>query len=42
MEIGVGQTEALKKIIQGTGRYGSIEVLKDLAGIERVIVAEKK
>jgi len=42
MEMGIGQAEALKKIIQGTGRYGSIEVLKDLAGIERVIVAERK
>jgi release factor glutamine methyltransferase len=42
MEIGIGQTEALKKIIQGTGQYGPIEVLKDLAGIERVLMVRRK
>ena len=42
MEIGIGQTEALKKIIQGTGQYGPIEVLKDLAGIERVLMVHRK
>ena len=42
MEMGLGQTEALRKFIEDTDRYHAIEVLKDLAGIERVIVARNK
>lgn len=42
MEMGIGQADALKKTIDETGKYGLIEVLKDLAGIERVIVAQRK
>jgi methylase of polypeptide subunit release factors len=42
MEMGIGQADALKEIIDETGKYGPIEVLKDLAGIERVIVAQRK
>lgn len=43
MEMGIGQTEALRNFVNYTGQYrAGIEVLKDLAGIERVIVAQKK
>ena len=41
MEMGMGQTDAIRKIIADTNRYRKPEVLKDLAGIERVITAEK-
>lgn len=40
MEIGFGQADAVKKIIEADGRYHDIEIRKDLAGIERVIVAK--
>jgi methylase of polypeptide subunit release factors len=41
--MGIGQAEELRKLITYTDRYvATIEVLKDLAGIERVIVAQKK
>ena len=42
MEMGMGQTDAIRKIIADTNRYRKPEVLKDLAGIERVIVVHKK
>jgi release factor glutamine methyltransferase len=42
MEMGMGQAEALKTMAENTGSYTAIEILKDLAGIERVIVAHKK
>lgn len=42
MEMGIGQADVLREIIDETGKYGPIEVLKDLAGIERVIVAQRK
>jgi release factor glutamine methyltransferase len=42
MEMGMGQTDALRKIIAAAGSYTEPEVLKDLAGIERVIIARKK
>lgn len=41
MELGLGQAELLARMAQKTGAYGVPEVLKDLAGIERVIVAKK-
>jgi len=41
MEMGMGQAGPLGKIVDRTGRYGIPEVLKDLAGIERVIVARR-
>ena len=41
MEMGFGQSEALRSIVEKTGSYRPLEVLKDLAGIERVIVAKK-
>ena len=42
VEMGLGQAESLRRIIKAAGKYGPIDVLKDLAGIERVIVAKKK
>ncbi len=42
MEMGLGQAEALTRMVEATGAYGKPEILKDLAGIERVIVAKKR
>jgi release factor glutamine methyltransferase len=42
MEMGMGQAPALKTMVENTGSYAAIEIFKDLAGIERVIVAHKK
>jgi release factor glutamine methyltransferase len=41
MEMGLGQAKTLTRMIEETGAYGKPEILKDLAGIERVIVARK-
>lgn len=41
MEMGLGQAAALRKIIEETHMFGSIEIVKDLAGIERVITAKR-
>jgi release factor glutamine methyltransferase len=42
MEMGMGQTAPLSAIVNDTGNYRSLEIVKDLAGIERVIVARKR
>jgi release factor glutamine methyltransferase len=42
MEMGEGQAGALLAMVNKDGRYGTPEILKDLAAIDRVIVAEKK
>jgi release factor glutamine methyltransferase len=42
MEMGMGQVPALRMMAENTGSYAAIEIFKDLAGIERVIVAHKK
>lgn len=41
MEMGIGQAEAYSALIHGTGNYRTPEIVKDLAGIERVLVARK-
>ena len=41
MEMGLGQTAAFSGIINNTGNYRSLEIVKDLAGIERVLIARK-
>ena len=41
MEMGLGQADALTRMVEATGAYGDRELLKDLAGIERVIIARK-
>lgn len=41
MEMGIGQAAALRKIIEDTHAFGPIGIVKDLAGIERVIITRK-
>jgi len=41
MEMGMGQTTAFSAIVKQAGNYRSLEIVKDLAGIERVLVARK-
>lgn len=38
-ELGIGQSEDVKKILEDAG-FGKVEIIKDLAGIDRVISAE--
>jgi len=42
LEVGVGQAEKVRKIILENGSYQHLETINDYAGIERVIIAEKK
>jgi release factor glutamine methyltransferase len=42
MEMGIGQTDALINLFGATRAYNDPEVLKDLAGIDRVIAVQKK
>jgi release factor glutamine methyltransferase len=42
MEMGQGQSDSLVEIVNDSCQYNNPEILKDLAGIERVIIAEKK
>ena len=42
MEMGVDQAVRVAGMIRENGQYGQYEILKDLAGIERVIVAQRK
>ncbi len=42
MEMGLGQSAKLAQMVEKHGSYRSVDVLKDLAGIERVLVARKK
>jgi len=41
MEMGMGQSEALIRAVAATSAYAGPDILKDLAGINRVIVARK-
>ena len=41
MEIGINQREPLEKLAQGMG-WGKVEVIKDLAGIDRVLILWKQ
>ena len=42
MEMGIGQAETLANNLKEDGRYRSLEILRDLARIERVIAARRK
>ncbi len=42
MEMGLGQAGSLSRLVREHRGYGSIDILKDLAGIDRVIVARKQ
>ncbi len=41
MEMGMGQAAEFSTIVKNTGSYRAPEIIKDLAGIERVLVARK-
>jgi release factor glutamine methyltransferase len=41
MEMGLGQAKTLTRMVEATGAYGKPEILKDLAGIDRVLIARK-
>jgi release factor glutamine methyltransferase len=42
MEMGIGQSEKLAAMSEATGSFGIPEILKDLAGIDRVIKLQRK
>ena len=42
LETGYGQAQKVKNIIQVKGEFASIEIIKDLAGIERVVFVIKR
>jgi release factor glutamine methyltransferase len=43
VEMGIGQAEELRTYVTSTDRYlTTIEIVKDLAGIERVLIAQTK
>jgi release factor glutamine methyltransferase len=42
MEMGIDQAKMLARLMEESGQYGQCSIRKDLAGIERVIVAQKK
>lgn len=42
LETGYNQTQKVKNIIQSNGEFTSIEIIKDLSGIERVVMAVKR
>lgn len=42
MEMGMGQTAALSALVKKTSHYRTLEIIRDLAGIERVLVARKR
>ncbi len=42
MEMGIGQAGALRKMAEKTGAFATIELVKDLAGIDRLITVRKK
>jgi release factor glutamine methyltransferase len=42
LEVGQGQAQAVRALIEAAGRYGSVEIRKDAAGIERVVSAQKR
>ncbi len=41
MEMAIGQADTLSRMVEKNGEYTPPEILKDLAGIDRVIVARK-
>ena len=42
MEVGQGQAESVRALIEATGRYGTVDVRLDQAGIARVVCAQKR
>jgi HemK-like putative methylase len=42
LEIGSDQGEAVRKLLEDAGTYASVVVKRDLAGLDRVVIAERK
>ncbi len=42
MEMGAGQADAVRKILEDTSAYRTIAITRDLAGIERIITAQRR
>ncbi len=42
LEIGSDQGKAVKKLLEDADTYASVEVKRDLAGLDRVVIAERK
>jgi release factor glutamine methyltransferase len=42
MEIGAGQAQAVRQLVETIGGYGPVRVIRDLANIERVVIVERK
>jgi release factor glutamine methyltransferase len=42
LEVGQGQAREVSEMLEKTGRFGPIERIQDLSGIERVLKAQKK
>jgi release factor glutamine methyltransferase len=42
LEMGMDHGAMLRRLLERTGAYGTITILKDLAGIERVVLAMKR
>lgn len=42
LEMGMGQAQTLQRMVDEAGTYDKPEILKDLAGIDRVLVVRKK
>ena len=41
MEVGLNQSAAVKNLLVENGNFGGVEILKDLAGIDRVVFARR-
>ena len=41
LEVGAGQAPAVAELLRGTGGFAHVRALRDLAGIERVVVGER-
>jgi release factor glutamine methyltransferase len=41
MEVGQGQAESVRRLLDATKRYGSVDVRPDQAGIDRVVCAQR-
>jgi release factor glutamine methyltransferase len=41
VEMGAGQAAAVRRLVEETGRYARVEVVRDHAGIERVLAARE-
>ena len=41
MEIGCGQGQAARAVFEGAGGFAAVTVLRDLAGLDRVVAAQR-